>query len=658
MRVVLLVDNDLGFLETRAEFLTDAGYVVVTAATLEEAERVLRDGRVHLAIIDIRMVNNQDRQDVSGLTLAKKSEYRMIPKIILTDFPELETACESLRADLCGLPPAVDYVSKKEGAQALIQAVNRSFSRHIQINEGLVVQFGERELVGFPALALLLDPTLSDERLAHRAAELQDLFCMLFHGKTEIRIDRPLWKSEGRAALVVFAFAPGKCPQAHVVVCGRGGLVLGEAARYREFAPEAPGASGTVLVKTCETLHFAANVYALAGTNIENVYTLAECYREFPDRAFKAALEHLFKNTLAAWQLVKSIPDEEKSLATLYREELGCGGKDVTAAEIRRRIGAVTQQVPRLGVKIEEDSPNLTVRFGNRSYSYPDPVPHLFTKFPVGQSGLLVNAPGILTGRNLLADAEGRTWLTEFAQAGRKPLLWNYASLEAVVRFDWVGSCSLWKLHEMERALVDSAFDKIEPSAVDGQLRKPLRAIQEIRRLASRADGSAWGEYQLGLFYHAAHRLLAFNPARQLTDKELRKMAHVIMAQAMICGGLSLANGKSKSPPGSAPAGIRIEHSNRTVLVEGRRRHLSKTSYKVLRYLDMHRGELCTREDIAARALGDTHYDDENLAHQNRLNMCISRLRRVIENDPDNPRYLLNERGFGYRLVSETPDEN
>jgi DNA-binding response OmpR family regulator len=35
--------------------------------------------------------------------------------------------------------------------------------------------------------------------------------------------------------------------------------------------------------------------------------------------------------------------------------------------------------------------------------------------------------------------------------------------------------------------------------------------------------------------------------------------------------------------------------------------------------------------------------------------VTIRRLRRKVEVDPDNPRYLLTERGIGYRLSSGSP---
>jgi DNA-binding response OmpR family regulator len=649
MSVVLLVDDDLAFLETRAEFLTEAGYEVILASTVAEAERQMSGGHIHLAVLDIRLVDNFDPKDTSGLSLAKHSDFRRIPKIMQTDYPSFETVREALSADLEGMPPAVEYVDKSEGAEALVLALDKSFKRHVRRNESLVIHFGERDLVSFYNLATLLDPTCSGEKLANYTAELRDIFCQLFYRKTEIRIDRLLWKSEGRTALIVYAFAPGKHVQAQVVVCGHSEVVMNEARRYQEFAPEAPGASGTVLVRSSETLHFAANVYALAGTNIENVYTLAESYRECPEKTFKLSLENLFTNTLEGWQLGKSIPDDKQSPATFYREELCFGKKALTVPEVRQRISDVAQQLPRLGLKIEDAFPNLTIRFGNKSFSYPDPVSYLHNTFSVEPSRLLVNTPGILTGSNILVDQEGRTWLTEFAQAGPKPLLWNHAAMEAVVRFDWVESNSIAELYELETVLTGTGFNKISACEVAAQLRKPLRVIQEIRRLAYRANSSAWMEYQLGLFYHAAHRLMALNPSSRLTDKELAKMAHVILAQAMICGSLSPENGKSPVAP-RAP-GIFVDHADHAVWVEGKRIHLSSQSYDLLRHLDMRKGELCTRQELIERVMAE-RYDATDTSQQSRLNTSIYRLRREIENDPDNPRYLLNERKVGYRLVS------
>jgi len=646
MSIVMLADNNQLFLKTQAELLCNAGYRVVTADTLAEAERILSEVCIHVAILDMRMVNDDDPQDVSGLALAQRSEFHTIPKILLTSHPSYETVRIGLSADEEGVPPLVDYMRKDEGTAALVQAVGKCFSRHVRLDEQLVIRFGESDPVSFSHLASSLDPSLSGERLSNHAAALEKLFGQLFYGKPEIRIGRSLWKDEGRAALIVYSYPHGRPVQAQVVVCGQSAAVTREAARYREFAPEAPGASGTVLVRTDKAQHYGANVYALAGTKIDNVHTLSESYHELHERTFRASLEHLFENTLAAWHSEWSVAGEGRSLDSLYRERLGLGDGAAAAAELRERVAALARELPRLRVTLEESTSDLTLHIGGQKFTYPHPAACLNADSVYGCPQLLANTPGDLSGKNVLADAEGRTWLTQFAQAGPKPLLWSYTSLETVVRFDWVESYDIAELHQMEVAIQDPAFTCIKTDDVEQRLRKPVRAIGEIRRLARRAAGLVWRDYQLGLYYHAARRLMSFDASQRLTDKELTKMAHIIMAQAMICESLT-----PKGLPETTATGIHIDHANHAVTVDGRPVRLSPQRFDLLLYFHGRKGQLCTRKEIFERVFKPETYDAGDESQERKLNTSITRLRKKIEENPDKPRYLVTVQGVGYKLV-------
>lgn len=122
---ILIADNDADFLETRAESLTREGYYVISAATPPEARRLLERGDLDLAILDIRMIDDDDEKDISGLTLAQEFG-RQVPKIILTAFPSVEAVREALKPQLDGLPPAVEFVDKKEGPEALARAIRQA----------------------------------------------------------------------------------------------------------------------------------------------------------------------------------------------------------------------------------------------------------------------------------------------------------------------------------------------------------------------------------------------------------------------------------------------------------------------------------------------------------------------------------------------------
>jgi CheY-like chemotaxis protein len=125
MAIILFADNDSDFLRTRVEFLEQEGYHVIPALNLTEARRVLERDGIDLAILDIRLEDDDDEKDVSGLILAKEVA-RSVPKIILTGFPSHKYVREALRPQLEGLPAAVDFVAKREGPETLLRAIRKA----------------------------------------------------------------------------------------------------------------------------------------------------------------------------------------------------------------------------------------------------------------------------------------------------------------------------------------------------------------------------------------------------------------------------------------------------------------------------------------------------------------------------------------------------
>lgn len=137
--IVLLADNDPNYLETCGKFLGGYGFKVVEALDPTKAKNILESGRVDLAIIDMRLTNDSDSRDVSGLKLAQTSAPK-IPKIVLSDHPTFEAAREVLGYGLAGSPSASDFVDKADGLQVLLTAVRRtlnSLSRYHQVSDTL-----------------------------------------------------------------------------------------------------------------------------------------------------------------------------------------------------------------------------------------------------------------------------------------------------------------------------------------------------------------------------------------------------------------------------------------------------------------------------------------------------------------------------------------
>ncbi|MFP5262400.1 MAG: TRADD-N-associated membrane domain-containing protein [Blastocatellia bacterium] len=125
MKKILLADNDPKFLKERKEFLEGEGYQVYPAGTVAEARRLLEQGRVDLAVLDLRLENDNDERDLSGLTLAR-TVSPSIPKIIMTGFPTYQAVRDALGASADGLPPVVEFIAKKEGTETFLHAVRNA----------------------------------------------------------------------------------------------------------------------------------------------------------------------------------------------------------------------------------------------------------------------------------------------------------------------------------------------------------------------------------------------------------------------------------------------------------------------------------------------------------------------------------------------------
>jgi two-component system KDP operon response regulator KdpE len=75
---------------------------------------------------------------------------------------------------------------------------------------------------------------------------------------------------------------------------------------------------------------------------------------------------------------------------------------------------------------------------------------------------------------------------------------------------------------------------------------------------------------------------------------------------------------------------------------------LTATEFKLLAYLAANEGRVLTHQTILARVWGPEYAD-----HTEYLRVYMRQLRKKLEDDPDQPRYLLTEPGIGYRFVAE-----
>jgi two-component system KDP operon response regulator KdpE len=107
---------------------------------------------------------------------------------------------------------------------------------------------------------------------------------------------------------------------------------------------------------------------------------------------------------------------------------------------------------------------------------------------------------------------------------------------------------------------------------------------------------------------------------------------------------------KSSTPPSEAVLDIddrlSVDFNQREVIVDGERIKLRPTEYRLLYHLIENAGWTVPHDQLLAKVWGYEYRDE---AHYVRL--YVNYLRDKIEEDPSNPRYILTERGVGYRFV-------
>ncbi len=647
---VLFVDNDPDFLDTRAEFLENAGYRVMKAYTLEQARQLLADARVHLIILDIRMVNEDDEKDTSGLTLAKDPAYRPLPKIILTGYPSYKYVREVLGPALEGLPPAVDFLAKDEGPGAMIQAAARAFAQHVRLNWDLHINWDPREHLSFLHLVSPLQPDLPNDTLLQRADELEDLFRRLFYDYQQIRIGRLLWHDQERFCLQVLAQSSQGATDSRILVCGGQGCVERDLKQVRELAPES--AQGTKLDSTAETMHFAAAAFTLLGAELEIVQPLRDLFQHAQERPLRTAFDHLLKDVLLAWHQRGQMVEQRRDLMTLYRLQVGLEENGFPHAEVERRVEALIQMVrPLSAVEIERGDGVVTFHFPNQPpLVCPDPVAAAYAHLASYDKPIVCKvSPGQLTADNVLVDAKQRVWLTDFRHSGQVPQWWNFVCLEAMVRFDLSQAPDLLAWQEFEECLVTPTqlHDRLQIQDVISDLRSNLVLIEQIRRQAGSEAGPDPLPYYAGLLIWTVGAIADHDPSVLYTQAERMRGAQLLLAAAVLTQRL----GKTFSAH-QAGQRLRLEGDGAVWIGDRCVGELGGQELELLRCLYERTNQPVTREVIVKSAFKEPYrIGDDQM--ESRINSLVRRLRVKIEPDPNRPRYVVTVRGKGLRLETE-----
>ncbi len=108
-----------------------------------------------------------------------------------------------------------------------------------------------------------------------------------------------------------------------------------------------------------------------------------------------------------------------------------------------------------------------------------------------------------------------------------------------------------------------------------------------------------------------------------------------------------------QAPPQSAPsvppfelAELRIDFDKREVMIDGKVSDLTAREYEILAYLAHNRDRAISRDQLFQHVWG---YEMD--FSTNSLDVHVYRIRKKLEANPDNPKFLHTMRGYGYKLT-------
>ena len=153
---LLLADNNSEYRHSLRGLLELDDHIVEEAGSPDEAKGILESIEINLALVDLRLTDDTDAADFSGLEIAKLANKLHIPCIIITAFDTVEIARLALRSRGAEAM-AVDLVPKKLGPQAVLDAIQLIFTNvngepvraipnalKIDLNKGLVWNQGRK----------------------------------------------------------------------------------------------------------------------------------------------------------------------------------------------------------------------------------------------------------------------------------------------------------------------------------------------------------------------------------------------------------------------------------------------------------------------------------------------------------------------------------
>jgi CheY-like chemotaxis protein len=491
---ILLVENDKRARESYRVLLRYWGYFPVFAvgegkALMSDAVAKARKFHCILALIDLRLLDDSDEEDTSGLQLVE----RIYParSIILTAFPTPQILREMLDKHR-----DIPFLSKIDAPEKIKETLDREARKICAVKRGL--QIRPQQLLD------QISQTTFSSLLEEYPDQIADILAQLLPGAKNLRIDR---LDSG-----FFSSRASDVPRPHSVVLkvyeedyepvvvklARSQKIEVEVDRYERFISRKIGGNFTVkLERSANLWDIGGALYSYIGDF--DVKTFSSYYEEHPIEDIRECLEAFFT---VSWgrHYERKQPQTNISLFHLYVDVWG----DWYTKRVRDFSTDHLWQVEGL----------------NKHLNLPNPIDWFKTRIVENQELDLsivettqsAITHGDLHGDNLLIDGRKNPWVIDFERSGEGHALQDFIELESDIinRLEapsedissYYHMCQVIARQTLIKPLEDS-----ETKSRDPRIQKALQTISLLRSLALQCTGICDArQYLLGLLFNTLFR--------------------------------------------------------------------------------------------------------------------------------------------------------
>lgn len=527
---ILLVEDLEKFYTPVMRWLQEEGYQVMLAKSYLEATSLLDTDHFHLAVVDIRLVED-DKQNKQGLQLSADIQHKQLkdvmPCVLLTAHATKENVIAAwLEHGVSKL------IEKKPGyRKKLLETVRELFEQEIKINFDLIYDASADKLL--VEIADDVNWSMAPKpQLTLLTQEVRDLFGKLFVEARHIHIAKLKPGLTGAAVLRVQPTWGRGLGPSHVAKVGRRDKVEIERANYEKYVAHYLPANTVTQVKDAYTRHVGMLLYTFAEGDIGPLKEFDEFYKRNQPETIAASLRNLFQNTCRYWY---DNPERRiEDLPQLYYEAF-----QLDEQKLINRIQIVLPQF------MPEQK---TFQFNQNPLEATNPIAwlaqhHEECVLPVYHC----ITHGDLTGRNIMVSDNGRCWLIDFYRTYPSHILRDFVILESDIKYRLMPTADWKDFLGLETALLKAGqpptparLDKNLPGEVQkaGQVIAALRAnAYEFSRGRTIDHLNSTKEYLISLL------MTTLNVVRLRHIPEERKL-QAMLSTALICSELDRLAGR------------------------------------------------------------------------------------------------------------------